>query len=379
MALLRMNKRHIYVTILTTLLWACGGENEPSTKDNAKDRQVILTHWVDNIVVPAYANFKTKFDAMKSMADAFTAAPNNTTLTDLRAAWVEAYLQWQKVEVFQFGPADQYTLRSFFNIYPADVIGIASNINDPAVNLDLPASYPRQGFPALDYLINGVGSDDAQILSYYTTDPDAPKRIEYFNRITNRMNTLLSNVISGWPTYRETFISKTGLDIGSSFGNVVNAYVLYYERYIRSGKIGIPSGSTVATGGIVNPDKVEAYYKKDISLQLAKNAHNAAKDFFNGKNVATDADGPSLKSYLDALGAKDATTNTLLSDIINQQFEVITGRLNALEDNLAQQVQTNKQPVVDTYTDMQKLVRIIKVDMTSAMSITITYTDNDGD
>jgi predicted lipoprotein len=374
-----MNKRHIYVTILTILLWSCGGDNEPSTKDNGKDRQVILTHWVDNIVVPAYANFKTKFDAMKSKADAFTAAPDNTTLTELRAAWVEAYLEWQKVELFEFGPADQYTLRNFFNIYPADLIGIASNINDPAVNLDLPASYARQGFPALDYLINGVGSDDAQILSYYTTDPDAPKRITYFNRITTRMNTLLSSVISGWPTYRETFISKTGVDIGSSFGNVVNAYVLNYERYIRTGKIGIPSGSTVATGGAINPDKVEAYYKKDISLQLAKNAHNAARDFFNGKNVATDADGPSLKSYLDALGAKDATTNTLLSDIINQQFDIITGRLNALEANLSQQVQTNKQPVVDTYTDMQKLLRIIKVDMTSAMSITITYTDNDGD
>ena len=32
------------------------------------------------------------------------------------------------------------------------------------------------------------------------------------------------------------------LDIGSSMGAVVNAYVLYYERYIRSGKIGIPAG-----------------------------------------------------------------------------------------------------------------------------------------
>ncbi len=380
MALIKMNKRIIYVTFLTVVLWSCGGNgNEPSPEDNGKDRQVILTHWADNVIIPAYANFKVKFDAMKVKADAFTSIPDNITLTEFRSTWVEAYVEWQKVEVFEFGPADQFTLRNFFNIYPTDVTGITSNISDPSVNLDLPASYARQGFPALDYLINGVGSDDAQIISFYTSGADAAKRIAYVTRITDRMNTLLSNVISGWSTYRDTFVSKTGLDIGSSFGNVVNAYVLYYERYIRSGKIGIPSGSTIATGGTVNPDKVEAYYKKEISLALAKNAHTAAMDFFNGKNVNTGSDGPSFKSYLDALDAKDATTGTMLSQIINDQFAVINGHLNSLSTNLSQQVQSNNQPVVDTYTAMQKLVRIIKVDMTSAMSVTITYTDNDGD
>jgi predicted lipoprotein len=380
MTLSSPHQRIISISFLTILLWACGGNgNDPSPTDNGKDRQVILTHWVDNIIVPSYSNFKVKFDAMKVKAEAFTSSPSETTLIEFRSTWVEAYLEWQKVELFEFGPADQYTLRNFFNIYPAEIAGIVSNINDPAVNLDLPSSYARQGFPALDYLINGVGQDDSQILSFYTTGPDAAKRIAYVKRLTDRMNTLITNVISSWPTYRESFVSKTGVDIGSSFGAVVNAYVLYYERYIRSGKIGIPSGSTVATSGPVNPDKVEAYYKKDISLSLAKNAHNAALDFFNGKNVSTGGEGPSFKSYLDALGAKDASTGTMLSAIINDQFTVISNHLNTLSEDLSQLVQSNNQPVVDTYTAMQKLVRIIKVDMTSAMSITITYTDNDGD
>jgi predicted lipoprotein len=380
MTLSNPHKRIAFISFLTILLWACGGNgSDPSPVDNGKDRQVILTHWVDNVIIPSYSNFKVKFDAMKVKADAFTSSPSNTTLIEFRSTWVEAYLEWQKVELFEFGPADQNTLRNFFNIYPAEVAGIASNINDPSVNLDLPLSYTRQGFPALDYLINGVGQDDSQILSFYTTETDAAKRIAYVKRLTDRMSTLLTNVISGWSTYRESFISKTGLDIGSSFGAVVNAYVLYYERYIRTGKIGIPSGSTIASTGAVNPDKVEAYYKKDISLSLAKNAHNAALNFFNGKNANTGVEGPSFKSYLDALDAKDASTGTMLSDIVNNQFTIISNHLNTLSENISQQVQSNNQPVVDTYTAMQKLVRIIKVDMTSAMSITITYTDNDGD
>ncbi len=378
--MINLNKL-IAFCFLTLLLSACGGNgSNPSPVDNAQDRKPILTHWADNIIIPAYSNFKVKFDVMLNKADAFTSFPNDASLLEFRASWVDAYAEWQKVELFEFGPADKYTLRNFFNIYPTDVNGIVTNINDPASNLDLPVSYARQGFPALDYLINGVAADDAAIIAFYTIEPDAAKRIAYIKRITTRMNFLLTNVISEWSgSYRETFIIKTGLDIGSSTGNVVNTFVLHYERYIRSGKFGIPSGATIASAGVSYPEKVEAFYKKDISLILAKNAHLAAVDFFNGKSVTTGIDGPSFKSYLDALEAKDPGTGTLLSNIINEQFTSITGKLDKLSPNLYEEVKTNNQAMVDVYTAMQKMVRILKVDMTSAMSVTITYTDNDGD
>lgn len=367
--------------LLFLFLLACGGkENEPSPADNTKDRQVILIHWLDNIINPSYENFRNVFDVMLDKEDAFVSSPDAATLAAFREAWEDAYLEWQKVELFEFGPAEIYTLRNFFNIYPTDVAGIVSNMNDPSSNLDVPASYARQGFPALDYLINGVGTDDAGIVAAYTTDPDAEIRLAYLDRITNRMNTLLTNVIAEWKgSSRDPFLINTGLDIGSSFGNVVNAYVLYYERYIRSGKIGIPSGAAIGSSGVPYPERVEAYYKRDLSLALAKTAQKAAHDFFNGVSIRTGESGPSLQSYLDALGAKDASTGTMLSEIINDQFEVIDNKLEQLSPDLYEQIQSDNAEMVDTYAAMQKLVRILKVDMTSAMSVTITYTDNDGD
>jgi predicted lipoprotein len=317
---------------------------------------------------------------MSEKSQAFISSPNETSLLELRNAWAEAYLGWQKVELFEFGPADRYTLRNFFNIYPADVVGIISNINDPPANLDVPASYAHQGFPALDYLINGLGEDDGAILAAYTTDADAAKRIEYLRRIVSRMDTLLTNVVVEWNgSYRDTFVNKTGLDIGSSTGLVVNAYVLYYERYIRSGKIGIPSGAATGSTGERHPERVEAFYKRDISGPLANNAHAAARDFFNGIDASTGAPGPSFKSYLDALGASDDSSEPLLADLINDQFDVITAELTQLSPDYYQQIQTGNDRMLDTYAQMQKLVRMLKVDMTSAMSVTITYTDNDGD
>jgi predicted lipoprotein len=381
-----MFKKFTLALASVALFWACS----TGTTDNADptpqpgnagstDRKAMLTNIADNIILPSYANFKTTFETMLTKADAFAAKPSQASLTEFRQAWTTAYTDWQKVELFDVGPAENHTLRYFFNIYPANTVGIEENIvTGSSAALDVPSSYPKQGFPALDYLINGLATTDEAILAKYTTAPDAAKRIAYLKRITNQMNTQFTTVYSEWTGgYRDTFVNCTGLDAGCSTSKLVNGFVLHYERYIRSGKVGIPSGAM--TNGVVAPEKVESFYKKDLSLMLAKTAHQAVVDFFNGKSVKNGQEGPSLKTYLNGLGAKDSRTGTALTDIINAQLAVSTAQLNALKGNLHDEVRTNNAAVVQVYTEMQKAVRMLKVDMTTAMSITITYTDNDGD
>jgi len=376
-------KKSWLLGLATAILWSCSGSSDsqkedPSIDVQAKNRTEMLTNIADNIILPSYANFKVKLDAMTSKSDAFTTKPDAASLTEFRQAWVDAYTEWQKVEGFEFGPADKYVLRNYFNIYPANVTGITSDIADPASNLEVPAAYDRQGFPALDYLINGVGATDAAIVAFYTAAGEGTKRTAHVKRLTARMSSVFGKVLAEWTSgYRDTFVSKTGLDIGSSTSIMINAYVLYYERYIRSGKFGIPSGAMA--NGVPAAEKVEAFYKKDLSLTLAKTAHQSVIDFFNGKNAKTGVEGPSLKTYLNALGAKDAASGKALTEIILAQFDVSKKKLDTLSPNLYEQVKTNNQLMKDTYTEMQKVVRMLKVDLTSAISVTITYTDNDGD
>lgn len=363
------------------LMWACGGSNsttDPEPDPVTKDRKAVLTHLADNIIVPAYGNFKTKLDAMVAKAQAFSTKPDAAALAEFRQAWTEAYIEWQKVELFDVGPANKTAIRNYFNIYPVNVAGVNEYIADPSVNLEVASSYDKQGFPALDYLLNGVGATDTQIVAYYTAATEGPKRLAYIKRITDHMTSLLNKVMTDWKdAYKTEFTTKTGLDIGSPMGELVNGYVLHYERFIRSGKFGIPSGAML--NGVVAPERVEAFYKKDISKQLAQAAHQAAIDFFNGKSITTGQEGPSLKTYLNALGAKDSSTGMSLAEIINKQFGVANQKISALKPNLNEEVKTNNAAMVQVYTEMQKAVRMLKVDMTAAMSIVITYTDNDGD
>ncbi|GAB3924481.1 imelysin family protein [Larkinella terrae] len=376
-----------FLAAFMALIWACSTSKDtpdptpgpdPNPSNTGTDRKVLLTNIADNIILPSYANFKTKFDLMLAKSDAFAAKPDQASLTAFRQAWVDAYTEWQKVELFDVGPAESKTLRYFFNIYPANVTGIEENIVAGNASLELPASYPKQGFPALDYLINGLAATDDAILLKYTTAADAAKRLAYVKQIMTQMNTMFTAVQTEWTaTYRDKFINATGIDVSGSLSKLVNGYVLNYERYIRSGKFGIPSGAMV--NGVPSPEKVEAFYKKDISLILAKTAHQASIDFFNGKDVKTGKEGPGFKTYLTALGAKDSQSGKLLVEVINAQFDASNAKLGTLKPNLYDEVKTNNAAMVAVYTEMQKAVRMLKVDMTSAMSITITYADNDGD
>ncbi len=381
LAMIKLMRNYLpfFVLFVMSLQIACKPKTDAVKKeDNAMDRQVLLTHMADSIIIPAYGNFKSQFDAFYLAANTFSANPTESNLITLRTKWAEAYIQWQTVELFDFGPADKQTIRNFYNIYPADTTGIQFNIANPSANLEVPASYSQQGFPAFDYLLNGTGTNDAGIIAFYTHPTESAKRLEYINRLSNRMQSLLSLVMNDWNgVYRETFINKTGLDIGSSTSLMVNGLVLHYERFIRSGKFGIPSGAIL--NGVASPEKVEAFYKKDLSLSLAKTAHQAYFDCFNGKSFHAGIEGPSLKTYLNALGAKDGVTGQSLSEIINAQFVQCNNKINGLNQNLYQEIVSNNQAVKDVFTEMQAAVRMLKVDMTSAMSITITFTDNDGD
>ncbi len=345
-------------------------QEAPTAGTSDLNRKALLTQYADTLVIPRYKGFGSKLAALKTQTTAFTAAPTTTGLQSLRQSWREAYLEWQRVEVFEFGPAADVSLVNNFNIYPTDAAGIRQNIASGTYNFELSTAIPQQGFPALDFLLNGIAADDNAIVQSYVA---APGQRRYLTDVVARMDKLFTGVQAQWTgPYRATFINSTGTNAGSSLSLLTNAFSRYYEHYLRTGKIGIPAG---VMSGVAAPEKIEAYYHRGtLPLQLAQAAHATVQAVFNGR-----AGQPSLRSYVDALGAKDSRTGQSLTQLINDQFGVSAQQLASLGPDLSATLQTRNAAAVQAYGEMQKAVRLIKVDMTSAMSVSVTYVDNDGD
>lgn len=372
--------KKILLTLIALLsiasLLRCSSSGDSGIPDNF-DRTAMLTNWADNIIIPSYSNYYDRVFTLENDILAFSTTPTETNLQTVRASWVEAYKSYQKISLFYIGPAADISLNERANTYPADVTGIEANITSGSYNLDQFSQYPRQGFPGLDYLINGMASTDAAIVAIYTNPSDANKHIQYLANVVSKLKLNALEVLSGWNTngYRDTFIAGTGTGVSSSVSKMTNLFVKNLEKTIRTGKIGIPAG--LFSSGTTFPDKVEAYYKNDISKELLNISIQAEKDFFNGKYANSATTGPSLKSYLDYLNAVRNGQN--LGTIINNQFDAIFTSNAALSNSFSQQVNTDNTKMVTAYNVIQQEVIYIKLDMMQALNISIDYVDGDGD
>lgn len=367
-----MMKRILSFFVLISLVLACSsGGNEPSGPTDNFDRSLVLKQAAEKIIIPAFQNFNTKLSTLKTKTTAFTTTANATTLNEVRIAWLAAYKAWQHVEMFNIGKAEELAFVNHMNIYPVTTGDIDTNIANGGYDLNHPNNHDAQGFPALDYLFYGVGANDTAILEKYTTNANAAKYKKYVTDVVAKMSDITTQIITDWNGgYKTTFINSSGNTATSSLNKLVNDFIFYYEKGLRANKFGIPAGNFSATP---LPNKVEAFYRKDVSKELALEALSAVKAFFNGYEFNTTTPGSSFKAYLDALNKSDLVTK------INNQFDAAKNQINTLNANFYQQINSDNAQMTKAYDELQKAVVFLKVDMLQAFNVSVDYVDADGD
>ena len=99
--------------------------------------------------------------------------------------------------------------------------------------------------------------------------------------------------------------------------------------------------------------------------------------FLIGAGYSSNDNGLGLDDYMNFVNAENNSVQ--LSNIIDNQITNILEKVNNLPGTLGNDIINNKPMVQETYQELQKFVPLIKVDMTSALGVLITYQDNDGD
>ncbi len=357
--------------VLTASCDGAGPTTDPP--DDAFDRSEMLAHLGNEIILPAYAALTSSVDALQAAADAFADDPSAANLTVLQTRLKAARLAWQDANLFQFGPAESVTLRAALNTYPADEDQIEDNIASGDYTLGTIANRAAGGFPALGYLLHG--ETDEEVLSAFADEVGASNRRTYLQDAVDFIKTSTDAAADDWAAdggnYIGTFVSagRSGTDVGSSLGMLINALVLHYERFIRDGKIGIPAG--VRSAGVPRPRSTEAYHG-GYSLELAAANLRAVRRLFLG----SDPDGTNGIGLDDHLRALDADA---LAVEIESELDEALASLQALTDPLSAQIETGNEPVLTAFTELQDVVVLLKADMTSILGVTITFQDNDGD
>lgn len=349
-----------FITAILLFVIACTDrDSSEAVPDNGFDKTAMLTSYADNMIIPAYTGMQQQLQALETSVNTFIAAPTNANQQLLKPIFQEAYLQFQRISVFQIGPAETVLLNNFLNTFPADAATVENNISSSTYNLEVNSTINQQGFPALDYLLFS-----AQAIPKFNESMSANRK-KYVQDIIARMKILVSTVLTKWNTsYRAQFISNTRADVGSPIGFMINQFAYELDQ-LKGPRIGWPYGKQ--SGGIVFADKSEAYYIGFSGALAVENLASLKKAYIGAES------GRGISDYLIALQKEQLNTDVL------QQFDVTIDKLKAIPDPLATAFTSHKDLVDAAYREVQNLLTLMKTDVASATGVRITYQDSDGD
>jgi hypothetical protein len=373
--------KYYFLFVFVLLLFSCSENNNDnlSSSDNY-NRQALLDNLVSNIIIPAHDNHMQHLNDLQSHINTFISEKTISNLQSVRSSFIDSYMAWQHIEMFDIGYAEEIMYRRKMNIYPTNTDRVEINIQNQNIDFDSnPNQYAAQGYPAIDYMIYGLADSDEEILNKYTNDESNQTYVFYFEALINDMVSSSESVIEYWSVNGSDFISSSGNSASSSLNMLVNDFVYYYEKGFRANKIGIPAGYW---SGLL-PQNVEAFYKQDISKDLAKEALSACKNFFLGNHFGdVEVTGEGLYdylAYLDDTNYSDSEMFIGLEDDIIDALDNSMQKLELLSDNFVTQINTDNLKMLQAFDAIQVGVVRLKTNMMSILGISVDYFDADGD
>jgi hypothetical protein len=249
--------------------------------------------------------------------------------------------------------------------FPADASAIEAAIASDDFSLN---NFSRdvRGFYALEYLLYGPQAGQDNTLALYQS-AEGSDRLAYLQAVSKNLDSNVEEVVNEWNNgYRGSFIESDGTSAGSSAAQLFNAFSQDFE-VLKNFKVGLPAGKRPGQAA-AEPNKVEAYYS-GMSRVLVEEHFDSIVQLWEG------ADGPGFREYLESVEGGPALVEATQEQILN-----VEQAIEALPEAPLSQLIAEGAPEVDAlHTELQKLTRYFKSDMSSLLGIAITYDSGDGD
>lgn len=351
----RTNAIYLSLALLLLLSFSC---KDPDEIKPAFNKGTLLTNVANTIIAPAFNDFESDLSSLEASFIALKTSPNQANLDAVKADWKAAYIQWQLVKIFDFGPLRDNGFKGATGTYPTDSNQVNSNILNGGYNLGSIDNTDAIGFSALDFLLYRTNA-----LADFSSNPNYT---QYASDLIQKMKTEFALVNGQWINYKPTFIAATGTETTSAFSLLVNEFNRDYEL-TKNAKLGIPIG--VQSLGIQLPEYIEAR-NSGLSLELLQESMRALRIVYLGNNPNS---GQGFYDYLVHL------ERSTLAVEIDTKFSQIINNIEAFNGTLEEEMGSNVNGLEELYYLIQEQVVNIKTDMTSAFGVLITYQDNDGD
>lgn len=349
---------------LLTLIVAtsCNPTDEPQGEQF--DRGEMLENFTQNLIIPNFNSAHQWSSELRFSVNSLVNSPNISleNLQEAQAVWQEAYTQYLKVSMYNFGPAGEETIRKSLveevATFPVNVSRVIAKTQTENPNF---GDFERdsRGYLALDYLLfNDDALNNLQSNANYRN---------YTLKVAEDIEKRLEQVNEQWKSYQTGFVTNNGTDAGSSTSALYNEFVKSYEG-LKNFKVGLPLGLRPGQSQS-EPEKVEALYS-GLSLEFIKVQFNEITNVWKGGS------GLGFDDYLEKVeGGPTLAVST------KEQISVIENELGQFSSAtaLSDLIRNDEAKVRSLHTELQKNTRFFKSELSSLLGIAITFTSGDGD
>jgi len=362
-------KHYSIIFLILLFLMSCG-EDSPEVK--SLDREVVLQGIGENVIVPFHQDFQKECQRLYEITEIFQNNPSENQLIEVQNQWKTTQTAWKKCEVFEFGTARDLFMHNKIGKWETNTGFIERNLNGSETldaNFVQNSGSTSKGLPAIEFLLFGeIDSDSTQKqLESFTIMPIAERKRQYLTAMTADLWIQSTELQQVWQNEIPTFQSKTKNGIQGSLNILVNAQISLLEEVVNS-KLGKPLGKD--NGGTPNPKDAEAF-RSEFSLDLIRANLEGIQASFQGTEDMGLSQLQELRNY--------KQNGKLLYENIDNQFDICFTEFEKLQNPLSEMVTTEPENLEDFYMATRDLLVLFKVDLASALSITVTFNDNDGD
>lgn len=324
---------------LTSLLLACGSTPKDSNTKN-ENRDAALQSLAEDLVAERY-------DAFRLRAEAFASAAEACDFDDLKAQWWSTREPWKHTELVGFGPVVEYPERLGPKIddWPA---------NENAINDLLDSDKTLSGS---DFTAMGSATRGLPVIEYVLwTANDHPRACEAVQGATADVATNAAALLDAW--------SNRWAPAHSSGHAVLNEWVNrmgFTAQNIRELKLGKPVGDYSA--GEPQPDLIESR-PSGRSLQDAQDALAGIQMVWNGER---------------SRGIRELVPDDTIQNRVDDLLVIATDRLASIPEPLETTIYDEPEIVDWAQDPLRELQGVLQRDVATALNVTVSFNDSDGD
>lgn len=347
--------------------------SSPAAETNAPEafsKKAMLHDIAARVIAPGYQELASKCHQLTNAIGELTKTPGETAMDNARKSWVDVLIAASHLRCYQAGPVADRNFGSAFyywQIVPQKIESPldSSNAIDSSLLDELGSN--AKGLFALEYLLytpkntqpDGKSSTPLELISGDT----GKRRREFIVLLAHDLDAKASQLAKDWTALGDKEASSKFAESGQESVNLmVNQMAMALEDATEHRlRFALALRSPIAP----QIGRIESG-RSGSSLQSLIATLQGARELYRGG---------------EGLGLDDALKriNPTLEKRVEEQFDATIAAIKNVNLPLEQAVITNRPPVQTALEKTRALEVLVKVDVLSALGVTLTFSSVDGD